>query len=80
MEFQTFKNGEKAALNVELKPTASRLRYTFLSPNKTFSIILSAKLDDTQLGKLLNVLRKHRGVMKCISDDIKEISRSVHMY
>ena len=63
------KEEEKSVLKVELKPLPSHLRYEFLDPDHKFPIIVSSKLDGTQLEKLLDVLRKHRGTIGYSIDD-----------
>ena len=40
---------KKSTLEVELKPLPPHLRYEFLGPNRTFSVIVSAKLSDAQI-------------------------------
>ena len=71
---------KKYSPEVELKLLPSHLRYEFLGPNKTFSVIVNANLDGTQIAKLLTVLQKHRGVIGYSIDDIKGISPSFCMH
>jgi len=73
------KEEEKCALKVELKPLPSFLRYELLDPDHKFPVIVSSKLDGPKLKKLLDVLRKHRGVIGYSIDDIKGLSPSLCM-
>jgi len=74
------KDEEKSEPKVELKPLPSHLRYDFLDPDHKFPLIISSKLDDPQLEKLLDVLRKHRGAIGYSIDDIKGLSPSLCMH
>ena len=65
---------------MELKPLPSHLRREFLGPNRTFPIIISDKVNGTQLEKLLYVLQKYRGTIGYSTDDIKRISPSICMH
>ena len=56
MEPQLSKDDKENTSEVELKPLHHRLRYVFIDPDKTFPVIVSTKLNDSQLGKLLCVL------------------------
>jgi len=56
LEERPSNDDKKCPLEAELKPLPSYLRYTFHGPNKTFSIIINASLDGTQIAKLLSVL------------------------
>jgi len=80
MEVRLFKEDKKSILEVELKPLPSHFRHEFLGPNETFSIIVNASLDGTQITKLLSELRKHRGAVGYSIDDIKGISPSFCMH
>ncbi|KAJ9139768.1 hypothetical protein P3X46_030472 [Hevea brasiliensis] len=66
-----FEKGE--APKVELKPLPTNLRYAFLGQNSTYLVIVSAKLTDCEVEKLLRVLRKHRRIIGYTIDDIKGI-------
>ncbi|XP_021718852.1 uncharacterized protein LOC110686542 [Chenopodium quinoa] len=59
---------------VELKTLTSHLRYEFLGPNSTFSVIVSSSLSKNQAQKLCDVLRKHQGALGYSIDDLKGIS------
>ena len=80
MERRDSKEEEKSSPKVELKPLPPHLRYEFLDPDHQFAVIVSAKLDDPQLEKLLSVLRKLRGVIGYSIDDIKGLSPSLCMH
>jgi len=41
---------EEQALEVELKPLPSSLRYEFLGPNSTYPVIVNASLNASQVG------------------------------
>ncbi|KAJ9128557.1 hypothetical protein P3X46_034882, partial [Hevea brasiliensis] len=68
------------APKVELKPLPTNLRYAFLGQNSTYPVIVSAKLTDCEVEKLLRVLRKHRRIIGYTIDDIKGIHPSVCMH
>jgi len=80
MEQLLYKEEEKSAPKVDLKPLPSHLRYEFLDLDHKFPVIVSSKLDGPQLEKLLDVLRKHRGVIRYSIDDIKGLSLSFCMH
>ena len=73
VEVQSSNEDKKSTLEVDLEPLPSHLRYAFLGLNSTFFII-SAKLDDTEIEKLLEVLKRHKGVIDSSIDDLKELS------
>ena len=56
VEEPTSKAQEKCPSKVELKPLRSHLMYEFLDSAHELPVIVSAKLDDPQLKKLLDVL------------------------
>lgn len=60
--------------NLELKPLPSDLKYAYLEPNNTFPVVVSSQLTPNQEGKLLEVLRKHKGAIGWTLADIKGIS------
>ena len=62
------------APKVELKPLSPRLRYEFLSRNRTFLVIISSRRNDAQIDKLLFVLQEHRGIIGYGIKNIKGIS------
>jgi len=80
VEQRDSKEQEKSSPKVELKPLPPHLRYEFLDPDHQFPVIVSAKLYDPQLEKLLGVLRKHRGAIGYSIDDIYGLSPSLCMH
>jgi len=74
------KEDESGALEVQLKSLPSHLRYEFFGSDHTFPAIVNTKLDEPQLEKFLDMLRKHRGVIDYTLDDINGISPSIFMY
>ena len=74
MEELASKEQEKGTPNVELKPLSSYLRYEFLDPDHKFPIIVCSKMDNLQLEKLLDALRKHKGAIGYGIDDTKGLS------
>jgi hypothetical protein len=67
-------------LKKELKPLPTNLKYKFLGPAGTFSVIITSDLLAAQEEKLLDVLRKHKDAIGWTIEDIKGISHSVVMY
>ncbi|XP_056697526.1 uncharacterized protein [Spinacia oleracea] len=65
---------EPQVTKVELKPLPSHLKYAFLDDNEDFPVIVNAALDDSQLSKLLTVLRMHKKAIEYSIDDLKGIS------
>ncbi|XP_074314068.1 uncharacterized protein LOC141649272 [Silene latifolia] len=61
---------------VELKPLSSTLKHAFLGPNDTYPIIVNSAFNDTELQKLLDVVKKFKDVIGYSIDDIKGISPS----
>jgi len=59
---------------IELKPLPSGLRYAFLNDNSETPIIISDKLSDEEIAKLITVLEKHRAVFGYSLQDRKGIS------
>ncbi|XP_074277872.1 uncharacterized protein LOC141601482 [Silene latifolia] len=65
---------------VELKPLPSSLKHVFLGENSTYPVIVNSALNDSQISKLLIVLRKYKSVIGYAIDDLKGISPSfVHI-
>jgi len=48
---------------LELKPLLDSLKYVFLGPSETFSMIIASNLNEDQESKLLKVLRKTKEVI-----------------
>lgn len=65
---------------VELKPLPPSLKYAFLDSERRFPIIVNANLDDPSLAKLIDLLRKYKGVIGYSIDDHKGISPSICMH
>ncbi|XP_040988919.1 uncharacterized protein LOC121236533 [Juglans microcarpa x Juglans regia] len=59
---------------LELKPLPSDLKYAFLGPDSTFPVVISAQLTHDQEGRLMEVLRQHKGVIGWTIADIKGIN------
>jgi hypothetical protein len=47
---------------VELRPLPAGLRYAFLNGDQETPVIISDKLSDKEMSKLITVLEKHRSV------------------
>jgi len=71
---------EPKALEVELKPFPSSLRYEFLGLKSTYVVIVNPSLNTSQIDYLLNVLRKHHKVIGYTLDDLKGIHPSLCMH
>ena len=48
---------------LELKPLPNTLEYAFLGEESTLLVIISSCLNDEQKGKLLDVLKEHKGTL-----------------
>ena len=59
---------------IELKPLPTGLCYAFLNGNKVTPIIISNKLTDEEIAKLIAILEKHRPVFGYSLQDLKGIS------
>ena len=59
---------------IELKPLLSGLRYAFLNSDVEFPVIISDKLSEEEMTKLIAVLEKHRPVLGYALQDLKGIS------
>ncbi|XP_063941166.1 uncharacterized protein LOC135149396 [Daucus carota subsp. sativus] len=68
------------APQVELKPLPSNLKYAFLGDNETYPVVVSSLLDDDELEKLLNVLKKFKSSIGWTIQDIKGISPALCMH
>ncbi|XP_041009309.1 uncharacterized protein LOC121253349, partial [Juglans microcarpa x Juglans regia] len=58
---------------LELKPLPSDLKYAFLGPDSTFPVVISAQLSHDQEGKLMEVLKQHKGAIGWKIADIKAL-------
>jgi hypothetical protein len=59
---------------VDLKPFPKVLKYEFLSPDKTYPVIVSDELSPEENEKLLNLLKKNRKVIGYSINDLKGLS------
>ena len=59
---------------IELKPLPFGLRYTFLNDNTETPVIISDKLSNEEIAKLIAILEKHRAVFGYSLQDLKGIS------
>jgi hypothetical protein len=59
---------------VDLKPLPKGLKYEFLDPDKTYPVIVSDELSPEENKKLLNLLKKHRKVIRYSINDLKGLS------
>jgi hypothetical protein len=59
---------------LDLKPLPKGLKYEFLSPDKTYPVIVSGELSPEENEKLLNLLKKHRKVIGYSTNDLKGLS------
>jgi hypothetical protein len=64
----------------ELKPLPENLKYKFLGPAESLTVIIASDLVDVQEEKLLDVLREHKEAIGWTIEDIKGISPSVVMH
>ncbi|XP_074298817.1 uncharacterized protein LOC141629765 [Silene latifolia] len=64
----------------ELKPLPSHLKYVFLDDHEQYLVIVSSKLDDSQLADFLGVLRKNKKAMVYSLDDLTGISPDFGMH
>ena len=65
---------------VELKPLPAGLRYAFLNGDKETPIIISDKLSDKEMSKLIAILEKHRSVFGYSLQDLKGISPTLRTH
>ncbi|KAF8096347.1 hypothetical protein N665_0311s0001 [Sinapis alba] len=71
---------ELRAPKVELKTLKTELRYAFLGPNSTYSVIINDELNNVETVKLLCELRKFRRAICYSLDDIPGISPDLCMH
>jgi hypothetical protein len=60
--------------DIELKPLPKGLKYEFLGADKMYPVIVSDDLSLEEMDKLLNLLRKHKKVIRYMISDLKGIS------
>jgi hypothetical protein len=65
---------EPQVLKVDLKPLPKGLKYEFLGPDKTYSVIVSDELSPEENEKLLILLKRHRKVIGYSINDLKGLS------
>ncbi|CAM8892823.1 unnamed protein product [Rhodiola kirilowii] len=70
----------KDPCSVELKTLPTSLRYEFLGPNFTFSVIVNASLNENDNVRLLDVIREHKGAIGYFIGDLKGISPNLGMH
>ncbi|XP_040987733.1 uncharacterized protein LOC121235452 [Juglans microcarpa x Juglans regia] len=58
---------------LELKPLPNDLKYAFLGPDSTFPVVISAQLSHDQEGKLMEILKQHKGAIGWTIADIKAL-------
>jgi hypothetical protein len=68
------------SMKKELKLLPNNLKYKFLGPVDSLSVIIASDLTDAQEEELLDVLREHKEAIGWTIDDIKGISPSLVMH
>jgi hypothetical protein len=61
----------------DLKPLPDDLKYAYIDDKKIYPFIISSKLSGKEEERLLEILRKHQGVMGYTLDDLKGISPTI---
>ncbi|KAK1626635.1 hypothetical protein QYE76_000950 [Lolium multiflorum] len=61
----------------DLKPLPDNLKYDHIDDKKIYPVIISSKLSEIEDERLLEILKKHRGVIGYTLDDLKGISPSI---
>jgi hypothetical protein len=56
-KFEDIKPEESKVPEVDLKPLSKGLKYKFLGPDKTYTVIMSDELSPEENEKLLNLLK-----------------------
>lgn len=65
---------------LELKPLPAHLRYEFLGPDSTLTVIISSSLLDLQAQQLLQVFKEHKTAIGWTMAEIKGISLAYYMH
>ena len=65
---------------LELKPLPSHLRYAYIGENETLPVIVSASLSNSQLEKLLRVLRERNRAIGWTILDLRGVSPTLCMH
>jgi hypothetical protein len=73
-DISEIKPEEPQVPEVDLKPLPKGLKYKFLSPDKTYPVIVSDELSPEENEKLLNLLKKHRNVIRYSINDLNGLS------
>jgi hypothetical protein len=68
------KHEEPQVPEVDLKSLPKGLKYEFLGPNKTYSVIMSDELSPEENDMLLNLLKKHKKVIGYLINGLKGLS------
>ena len=61
----------------DLRPLPDDLKYVYIDDKKIYPVIISSKLSGEEESKLLQILKKHRGVLGYTLDDLKGISPAI---
>ena len=67
-------------LKLELKHHLDSLKYVFLGPKETLSIMISSCLCFDQQKELIHVLSKHKGTLGWLVADLKRISPAICLH
>jgi hypothetical protein len=68
------KHEEPQVPEVDLKPLPKGLKYEFLGSDKTYPMIMSDELSPEENDMLLNLLKKHKKVIRYSINDLKGLS------
>ena len=63
--------------DLDLKELPKELKYLFLGEEKTFHVIVSSALDESQKGKLKMQLKRHKGAIGWTIADLKGINAAI---
>jgi len=66
--------------SLELKPLPNILKYKFLGPNETLSVIIADNLNSDQETQVLDLLRENQEALEWILGHIKGISPIIVQY
>jgi hypothetical protein len=76
-DIEEIKPEEPQVPEVDLKPFPKGLKYDFLGPDKSYSVVVSDKLSPEENEKLLILLKKHRNVIGYSINDLKGLSPTI---
>jgi hypothetical protein len=68
------KHEEPQVPEVDIKPLPKGLKYEFLGLDKTYTVIVSDELSPEENDILLNLLKKHKKVIRFSINDLKGLS------